>query len=90
VGTDRRLTGAMQGANVRGLEKARRLDELLAGPSFGHAAGPSFGHAAGPPFRHGAGSPVYVWAYGDSSGDRHLWERADRAVRVGKRRLGRR
>ena len=46
VGPDGTLTGEMQGANVRGLEKARRLDELL------------------------AGRPAYVWAYGDSSGDR--------------------
>ena len=76
VGHDGCLTGTMAGANVRGLEKARRLDELLASPSFGHGAGPSFGE------------PVYVWAYGDSSGDRYLWERADRAVRVGKRRVG--
>jgi phosphatidylglycerophosphatase C len=63
VGADGKLTGAMRGPNVRGLEKARRLDALL------------------------GGEPAYVWAYGDSSGDRHLWERADRAVRVGKRRV---
>jgi len=29
--------------------------------------------------------PAYVWAYGDSSGDRMLWDRADRAVKVGRR-----
>jgi phosphatidylglycerophosphatase C len=74
VGDDGYLTGAMQGANVRGLEKVRRLDALLATPPFGH----------------GDSEPAYVWAYGDSSGDRYLWERADRAVRVGKRRVGRR
>ena len=28
---------------------------------------------------------AYVWAYGDSSGDRMLWARADEAVKVGKR-----
>jgi HAD superfamily hydrolase (TIGR01490 family) len=33
-----------------------------------------------------AGEPAYVWAYGDSSGDRMLWARADRAVRVGRTR----
>jgi phosphatidylglycerophosphatase C len=66
VGPDDTLTGEMQGANVRGLEKARRLDELL------------------------AGRPAYVWAYGDSSGDKYLWEQADRAVRIGNRRSGRR
>ncbi|HEY7107090.1 MAG TPA: HAD-IB family hydrolase [Acidimicrobiia bacterium] len=61
VGTDGRCTGALVGANVRGAEKARRLDQWL------------------------AGEPVYVWAYGDSSGDRALWDRADRPVRVGRR-----
>ena len=30
--------------------------------------------------------PGYVWAYGDSSGDRELWERADRPVRVTRRK----
>ena len=30
------------------------------------------------------GSP-FVWAYGDSSGDKELWARADRAVRLGRR-----
>jgi phosphoserine phosphatase len=32
------------------------------------------------------GEPAYVWAYGDSSGDRMLWARADRPVRVSRRR----
>jgi phosphatidylglycerophosphatase C len=61
VGDDGRLTGRLAGANVRGPEKARRLDAWL------------------------AGSPTFVWAYGDSSGDRELWARADRAVRLGRR-----
>ena len=61
VGDDGRLTGAMQGENVRGPEKARRLDQWL------------------------DGSPAFVWAYGDSAGDRELWARADRAVRLGRR-----
>lgn len=30
------------------------------------------------------GAPAFVWAYGDSSGDRELWARADRAVRLGR------
>ncbi len=29
--------------------------------------------------------PAFVWAYGDSTGDRELFERADRAIRVGRR-----
>lgn len=31
------------------------------------------------------GRPAFVWAYGDSTGDRELFERADRAIRVGRR-----
>jgi HAD superfamily hydrolase (TIGR01490 family) len=62
VGPDGTLTGNLLGANVRGVEKARRLDAWLDGET------------------------AFVWAYGDSSGDRELWARADRAVRVSKRR----
>jgi phosphatidylglycerophosphatase C len=58
VGADGKLTGNLVGANVRGAEKARRLDAWL------------------------GGEPAYVWAYGDSSGDRELWARADQPVRV--------
>jgi phosphatidylglycerophosphatase C len=61
VGIDGRLTGNLEGANVRGAEKARRLDAWL------------------------DGEQAYVWAYGDSSGDRELWARADRPVRVTRR-----
>jgi HAD superfamily hydrolase (TIGR01490 family) len=62
VGPDRKLTGNLEGANVRGAEKARRLDAWL------------------------GDEPAYVWAYGDSSGDRELWARADRPVRVTRKR----
>jgi phosphatidylglycerophosphatase C len=31
------------------------------------------------------GATPFVWAYGDSSGDKELWARADRAVRLGRR-----
>jgi phosphatidylglycerophosphatase C len=31
------------------------------------------------------GSDAYVWAYGDSNGDRELFERADQSIRVGRR-----
>jgi HAD superfamily hydrolase (TIGR01490 family) len=61
VGNDGLLTGRMAGANVRGAEKARRLEEWL------------------------DGTQPFVWAYGDSSGDKQLWARADRAVRLGRR-----
>jgi HAD superfamily hydrolase (TIGR01490 family) len=62
-GPDGRLTGELVGANVRGAEKARRLDAWL------------------------GGEPAFVWAYGDSSGDHELWDRADLPVRVGRRGL---
>lgn len=61
VGPDGVLTGRLAGPNVRGLEKARRLDSFLDGKA------------------------AAVWAYGDSSGDRELWARADHAVRVSRR-----
>jgi phosphatidylglycerophosphatase C len=61
VAADGTLTGRLAGANVRGPEKARRLDAWL------------------------AEDPAYVWAYGDSAGDRDLWARADHPVRVSKR-----
>lgn len=65
VGVDGRLTGRMDGENVRGPEKARRLDEWIA--------------------LELPGAAPFVWAYGDSSGDKELWARADRAVRLGRR-----
>jgi phosphatidylglycerophosphatase C len=61
VSADGKLTGELNGANVRRAEKARRLDAWL------------------------GERPAYVWAYGDSTGDRELFERADRAIRVGRR-----
>ena len=65
VGPDGRLTGRMLGENVRGPEKARRLDSWIASEL--------------------GGVEPFVWAYGDSSGDKELWARADRAVRLGRR-----
>jgi phosphatidylglycerophosphatase C len=62
---DGRLTGRLEGANVRGPEKARRLEAWLDATFDGR--------------------PAFLWAYGDSSGDRELWARADRAVRLGRR-----
>ncbi|MEX1006985.1 MAG: HAD-IB family hydrolase [Acidimicrobiia bacterium] len=62
LGPGGKLTGKLEGANVRGAEKTRRLDVWL------------------------GGEPAYVWAYGDSSGDRELWARADRPVRVTRKR----
>jgi phosphatidylglycerophosphatase C len=62
VGPDGFLTGEMAGPNVRGEEKARRLDVWIGDAN------------------------MFVWGYGDSSGDRELWARADRAVKVKKGR----
>jgi phosphatidylglycerophosphatase C len=64
VGPDGFLTGRMRGENVRGPEKARRIDEWIA--------------------RELPDATPFVWAYGDSSGDKELWARADRAVRLGR------
>ena len=57
------LTGELDGPNVRGAEKARRLDVWM------------------------GNDDMFVWGYGDSSGDRELWARADRAVKVKKGRV---
>jgi phosphatidylglycerophosphatase C len=65
VDGDRTLTGRMVGENVRGPEKARRLEAWLA--------------------EEAPDTEPFVWAYGDSSGDKELWARADRAVRLGRR-----
>jgi phosphatidylglycerophosphatase C len=62
---DGRLTGRLEGENVRGPEKARQLDAWLA--------------------EEMPDTTPFVWAYGDSSGDKELWARADRAVRMGRR-----
>jgi phosphatidylglycerophosphatase C len=68
VGRDGTLTGRLAGANVRGEEKVRRLDDWIEHlPDLVPDASP------------------FVWAYGDSSGDRQLWARADRPVRLGRR-----
>ena len=60
---DHVLTGRLARPNVRGPEKARRLDEWLRGET-----------------------PAYLWAYGNSSGDRELLAMADQPVWIGRRR----
>jgi phosphatidylglycerophosphatase C len=61
VGDDGRLTGRLQGANVRRAEKVRRLDAWI------------------------GDQPATVWAYGDSTGDKELFARADHAIKIGGR-----
>lgn len=63
VGSDGNLTGGLARPNVRGPEKAVRLQEWLAGDV-----------------------PVFMWGYGNSSGDRELLEMADQPVWIGRRR----
>ena len=57
-----RLTGRIDGANVRGQEKVRRIDEWLGGRT------------------------VTLWAYGNSSSDVPMLERADVGEMVSRRR----
>lgn len=66
---DGRFTGRLAGANVRGPEKARRLDRWIDEWRDQSPAAPA----------------PFVWAYGNDGGDRALWERADRAVLIGRR-----
>jgi len=94
VGPDGRLTGRFEGRNCRGEEKLDRLQAWLdtTAPVDGPGAAAPRGGA------HGRGGHPYLWAYGNSAGDRRLLEAADIGVdaghlgRVGKlrrfRRLG--
>jgi phosphatidylglycerophosphatase C len=69
VRDDCTLTGHIDGANCRGDEKVRRLEEWLAATT---AAGSDPGD-------------VEIFAYGDSSGDDALLRRADHPTKVGRR-----
>ena len=81
VAPDGRLTGELAGANVRGPEKARRLDEWIAqsprSPARRQQDAQDGETAAG-----GEDGGVVVYAYGDSDGDRELLARADHPIRV--------
>ncbi|MGQ0804478.1 MAG: HAD-IB family hydrolase [Actinomycetota bacterium] len=71
------------------------FDAVLATDLEAGADGRLTGALAGPNVRRAekarrldawlGGRPAFVWAYGDSTGDRELFERADRAIRVGRR-----
>ena len=69
-GPDGRLTGRLAGRNCRGPEKVVRLETWLAGQAAGEATG----------------DQPYLYAYGDSAGDRELLARADVGILVKPRR----
>ena len=78
VDADGRLTGEMTGENVRGPEKARRLDAWL---DTTPDTTPDTRPDTTPDTRTGDTSAV-VFAYGDSHGDTELLARADHPVLV--------
>ncbi len=78
-----RLTGGFDGANCRGEQKRDRLEQWLA-DGAGRAAD---GVRTDGEDHRGAGERPFVWAYGNSAGDRAMLEAADIGVDAG--RLGR-
>jgi HAD superfamily hydrolase (TIGR01490 family) len=80
VGDDGRLTGRLAGGNVRGPEKAERLRAWLASASASWDASASASSDAG-------SAECEVWAYGDSTGDHHLFALADHPFLVGRRSI---
>jgi HAD superfamily phosphoserine phosphatase-like hydrolase len=81
VGADGRLTGRYDGRNCRGAQKVARLEQWMEASSGDDQA--RAGTHAG---RAGHATP-FLWAYGNSAGDRRLLSAADIGVDVG--RLGR-
>jgi len=86
------LTGRFDGANCRGQEKLARLEQWLETSHLddhdgeGAPAGGARPHTASGPGGHGDERP-FLWAYGNSAGDRALLRAADIGVDAG--RLGR-
>jgi phosphatidylglycerophosphatase C len=80
VDEDGRLTGGYNGRNCRGPEKLARLRRWIddTAPTAGDTAGATTGATA---------ITTFLWAYGNSDGDRQLLAGADVGVDVG--RLGR-
>ena len=85
-----RLTGRFDGHNCRGEQKLLRLRQWLeASPAAldGEGAHAHDAHATtdpAAPDRPGAGGPPFIWAYGNSAGDRRLLEAADIGIDAGK------
>ncbi len=90
VGVDGLLTGCYDGRNCRGAEKIGRLRHYMAASALRDGDG-----AAAAPTTEGGGASdaaatdaePFLWAYGNSAGDRQLLAAADIGVDVGK--LGR-
>jgi phosphatidylglycerophosphatase C len=90
------IVTASLGVYVRPVAERLRFDAVLATELVVAPDGTLTGRLAGANVRGPekarlldawlAQDPAYVWAYGDSSGDRELWARADHPVRVPKRR----
>ena len=81
VGPDGNLTGRYEGRNCRGAEKVARLEQWMATSPASDTA------RDGTPAGRAGDSTPFLWAYGNSAGDRRLLAAADVGVDVG--RLGR-
>jgi len=75
VGPDGKLTGRYDGRNTRGAQKVARLQEWIDSSSADDGAREGAPDGRARPF---------VWAYGNSSGDRRLLAAADIGVDVGR------
>jgi phosphatidylglycerophosphatase C len=84
VDADGRLTGRFEGANCRAEQKRDRLEQWLEASQrrASDGVGARVGDAA-----RAEGERPFVWAYGNSAGDRAMLEAADIGVDAG--RLGR-
>jgi hypothetical protein len=82
VDGDGRLTGRYDGANCRGAQKLHRVRQWMATwPGTAHVG------EGTPPTTGATAITPFLWAYGNSDGDRQLLGGADIGVDVG--RLGR-
>ena len=96
------IVSASLGVYLRPIAERLRFDAVLATElEVGARRPPHRSHGGRERARPREGAPArrvdstapatpFVWAYGDSSGDRELWARADRAVRLGRRGAPRR
>jgi phosphatidylglycerophosphatase C len=81
VGADGRLTGRYDGRNTRGAQKVARLEQWMEASSESGRA-----REGAPTGRAGdaARDTPFLWAYGNSAGDRRLLDAADVGVDVGR------
>lgn len=83
VGPDGLLTGGYDGKNCRGEQKLERLEHWVTTSLLSRRSGDAANVASAPD----AAEKPYLWAYGNSAGDRALLEAADVGIDAG--RLGR-